>query len=227
MLRVDERTPAARKKPSIGAAIGSIGAGVAKKVAKKPSVKKASKRSSGRSVGSSAGRSVRNSGGGGGGSSNRRNSGGGGGGGGSAPKAPSIPSLEAFLASDPAYQSAIRSGKASLGDFISDVGRRRGEAGTQFNQTSASMERDRVQQLEDLKNEFASRGLINSGLYGDEQGRFQQQFTEQLNALKQQQAALLADLLSQETNYKREYQQSIEAAKQQALARRSAKYSIG
>ncbi len=89
------------------------------------------------------------------------------------------------------------------------------------------MERDRTTQLEDLKNEFASRGLINSGLYGEEQGRFQQQFTEQMNALAQQQSALLADLLSQENNYKRENAQALEVARQQAIARRASKYNIG
>ena len=84
-----------------------------------------------------------------------------------------------------------------------------------------------TQQLEDLRNEFASRGLIQSGLYGAEQGRFQQQFTEQQTALEQQQAALLADLLSQEKNYRRENDLATEAAKQEALARRAAKYKIG
>jgi hypothetical protein len=128
---------------------------------------------------------------------------------------------------DSTYQGAVRGGKRSLTDFLSEIGRRRGEATTQFTQTKGSMERDRVQQLEDLRNEFASRGLIQSGLYGEEQGRFQKQFGEQMTALQQQQQALLADLLSQETNYKREQDLALEQAKQEALARRAARYKIG
>jgi hypothetical protein len=89
------------------------------------------------------------------------------------------------------------------------------------------MERDREQQLADLENEFASRGLIQSGLYGEEQGRFQQQFTDQLTALDQQQTGLLADLLSQQKNYQRENDLAMQQAKQEALARRAAKYKIG
>jgi hypothetical protein len=89
------------------------------------------------------------------------------------------------------------------------------------------MERDRTAQLEDLMNEFASRGLIQSGLYAEEQGNFQNKFTEQMQALQQQQAGLLADLLSQETNFKREQALAIEKAKQDALQRRSSKYNIG
>ena len=138
-----------------------------------------------------------------------------------------IPDINAFLGTDAAYQNVVRGGKRSLADFLSELGRRRGEAGTQFTQTKASMERDRVQQLEDLRNEFASRGLIQSGLFGEEQGKFQQQFTQQSQALQQQQAALLADLMSQEKNYRREQDLALEAAKQEALARRAAKFKIG
>ena len=161
-------------------------------------------------------------------SSRSSGGGGGGGGGGSAPKrAPKPPSLASYLGTDSGYQSAIRGGKRSLADFISELGRRRGEATTSFNQTSASMERDRVQQLDDLRQEFASRGLIQSGLYGEEQGKFQKQFTEQQGALKQQQTSLLADLLSQQKNYQRENDLAMEVARQEALQRRAAKYKIG
>jgi hypothetical protein len=213
--------------------VGGRGSTVGIRPAKKPAVKKPTvtkgrvvRRSSGNSGGSSGGgsRNYRNSNSGGGGSS--RNSGGGGGGGGSyKPKSPpKAPSIGSYLGTDSMYQQAVRGGKKSLADFLSETGRRRGEAGTQFNQTKASMERDRLQQLNDLRQEFASRGLIQSGLFGEENGKFEQQFTEQSNALQQQQAALLADLLSQEKNYRRENDLALEAAKQEALLRRSQKY---
>lgn len=141
--------------------------------------------------------------------------------------APKPPSIAAYLGTDSAYQAALRGGKRSLADFISELGRRRGEATTQFDQTKSSMERDRVQQLEDLRNEFASRGTLQSTLYADEQSRFNEQFTTQMNSLAQQQAALLADLLSQQKNYQREQDLAMEAARQEALQRRAAKYRIG
>lgn len=143
------------------------------------------------------------------------------------PSAPKIPSLSSYLGTDSTYQQAVSGGKRSLNDFLSELGRRRGEAGTQFNQTKGSMERDRTTQLEALRDEFASRGLIQSGLYGQEQGNFQQKFTEQMTALQQQQAGLLADLLGQEKNYRRENDLATQAAKQEALLRRSQKYKIG
>ncbi len=224
----------------LGKAIGASVAKVAKKTTGRSTGKAVSRAvkstrksssSSGRSSGggSSRGYSSRSSSSG----SSRRSSGGSSGGSGgsravvSKPKPAAVPSLASYLGTDAAYQDVLRGSKRSLSDFLSELGRRRGEAGTQFNMTKSSMERDRTQQLEDLRNEFASRGLIQSGLYGEEQGKFQQQFAQQMQAMEQQQAALMADLLSQETNYKREQQLATEAAKQEALQRRAAKYKIG
>jgi hypothetical protein len=216
--------PVPAKKPTTTAKAISAGAKAGKAASK--AAKKVSSGSSGRSSGGGYSPS-RNSGGGGG----ANNRGGGGGGGGSykppaAPK-PSVPSIGNYLGTDSSYQGILSGSKRSLADFISELGRRRGESTTQFNDTKGSMERDRELRLGEMRDEFASRGLIQSGLYGEEQGRFQQQFTDQMNALQKQQAALLADLLSQETNFKREQELALEAARQDALARRAAKFNIG
>jgi hypothetical protein len=197
---------------------------------KKPSVSRVSSRSSARGSSGTQKAKPRYSGSSGGsnsGSSGGRSSGGGGIGGGGGFSTPSAPSLASYLGTDSTYQQSVRGGKRSLTDFLSELGRRRGEAGTQFNQTKGSMERDRTMQLEDLRNEFASRGLIQSGLYGEEQGKFQQKFTEQQTALEQQQAALLADLLGQEKNYRRESDLANEQAKQEAILRRAQKFNVG
>ncbi len=140
---------------------------------------------------------------------------------------PEPPSIDSYLGTDAAYQQALSGGKRSLEDYLSELGRRRGEAGTQYEQTKGSMERDRQQSLDDLREEFASRGLIQSGLYGREQGNFQKKFSEQMNALEQQQAGLIGDLLSQETNYRRESDLATQQAKQEALLRRAQKFNIG
>lgn len=217
---------------SIGSAIGSIAKKTAQTVAKKSSVKKSSgsgstrrssgNRSSGGSTSNPAGRSSYIGGG-----KSPTNNRGGKAPIGSTPTKSSIPDINAYLGMDSDYQNTLRGSKRTLNDYLSELGRRQGEAGTQFNDTKAGMERDRVQQLEDLKNEYASRGLINSGLYADEQGKFQQNYMTQLEALQKQQAALLADLMSQKTNFQREQELSNERARQEALQRRAAKYNIG
>jgi hypothetical protein len=187
------------------------------------------RRSSGSSGGGRYNPPRRSSGGYGSGSS--RGSGGSGGysgGGGSSykPSTPRAPSLKSYLSGDDAYQQVVRGGKRSLTDFLSEINRRRGEAGTTFEQTKGTMESDRVRQLQNLRDEFASRGLIQSGLYGQEQGRFQEQFETQRRALEQQQTGLVGDLLSQERNYRREQELMLEQAKQEALARRAQRYRL-
>jgi hypothetical protein len=154
--------------------------------------------------------------------------GGGGGGGGrnraQPPRRP--PSIKSYLAGDDVYQGARRGATRSLRDFLSELNRRRGEATTTFGQTKSTMEADRVRQLDKLREEFASRGLIQSGLYGQEQGTFQEQFAQQMQALQQQQAALMSDLLSQRKNYERENQLAMELARQEALQRRAERYRL-
>lgn len=139
---------------------------------------------------------------------------------------PKPPSIKEYLSGDEAFQQALRGGKRSMRDFLSDLKRRRGEAKTSFGQTKEAMELDRTRQLERMRDEFASRGLIHSGLYGKEQGRFQEDFMTQMQALEQQQASLLGDLLQQKTNFSREQELAMEAARQDALARRASRYNI-
>jgi hypothetical protein len=236
-----------QQSSGLGSSLGSIlakavkpksaGSSVGKSVSKVYKPSRSSSSSSRRSSSSSSSsRSSSSSSSYRGGSSSSSRSSGGGGGGGSvgrsigtsvAKSAPKPPDINSYLGTDSVYQNAVSGGKRSLADFLSELNRRKGEATTQYNTTLGGMERDRVQQLDDLRQEFASRGLINSGLYGEEQGKFQKQFSEQQNALGQQQTSLLADLMSQQTNYSREQQMALQAAKQEALARRAAKYKIG
>lgn len=142
------------------------------------------------------------------------------------PPKPKPPSIKEYLAGDEAFQQARRGSKRSLNDFLSDLQRRRGEAKTSFKQTTQSMERDRERQLERMKDEFASRGLIHSGLYAKEQGEFQEDFAQQMQSLEQQQAGLLADLISERTNFRREQELAMEAARQEALARRASRHNL-
>lgn len=139
---------------------------------------------------------------------------------------PKPPSLKQFLAGDEVYQQALRGGRRTLEDFLSELNRRRGEAGTSFDQTQEQMEQDRVRQLEKMKSEFASRGTLHSSLYGQEQGRFQEQFQTQMTQLSQAQQQLLADIMSQQTNFKREQELAMEMARQEALSRRASRYGL-
>lgn len=139
---------------------------------------------------------------------------------------PKPPSISKFLAGDEIYQQALRSGQASLGDILSEIARRRGEANVNFEQASRLLETDRERQLERLRNEFASRGLLHSSLFAEEQGTFQQDFMTAMQQLEQQRQQLLQDLVAQQTAARRRQELEMEAARQEALARRAERYNI-
>jgi hypothetical protein len=139
---------------------------------------------------------------------------------------PKPPSIKEWLAGDEVYQQGLRGGRRSLADFMSDIGRRRGEAETQFGLTTGTMEEDRTRQLERMRDEFAARGLIHSGLFGKEQGRFQEQFQKAMQQLETQQANLMQDFLGQERDFRREQDQAQEIARLEALQRRASRFNI-
>lgn len=140
---------------------------------------------------------------------------------------PKPPGIKEWLAGDEVYQQSQRASQRTLQDFLSELTRRRGESKTSFTQAQEQMERDRERQLAELRDEFASRGLIHSGIYGREQGEFQEQFQTQAEQLEQSQQQLLADILAQETNFRREQELAREMARQEALQRRAARFDLG
>lgn len=143
------------------------------------------------------------------------------------PKPKPPPSVKNYLAGDTGYQQLLRGQQRTLADFLADIGRQRTEAKTSFGDVTRSMEQEKERALEAMQNEFASRGLLQSGLFGKEQGEYNQDWANQMTQLEQGQQSLLSDLLSQRTNFQREQQLAQEAARQSAIRRRAEKYGIG
>lgn len=142
------------------------------------------------------------------------------------PPRPKPPSLKEFLAGDEVYQQALRGSSRTLADFLSELQRQRGEAGTAFRTTRENMETQRERQLQQLRDEFAARGLLQSGVYAGRQTMFEQDFARQLDDLQRSYNSLLQDLLAQETNFRRKQELALEMARQEAIARRAARYDL-
>jgi hypothetical protein len=120
----------------------------------------------------------------------------------------------------------LRNQQRTLSDFLSDIGRQRTEAETSFADVTRSMGLEKERALEAMMNEFASRGLLQSGLYAEEQGDYNRDWQAQMAQLQQGQQSLLGDLLSQKTNFGREQELAKEAARQDAIRRRAQKYGL-
>ena len=142
------------------------------------------------------------------------------------PPSPKPPGISAWLAGDEAFQAAQRGSQRTLSDLLSDLTRRRGETDTAFDQTRETAERGRDLGLDRMLQEFASRGMIHSGLFGQEQGRFQEDFQRDMERREQQRGMILADLLAQETNAKRQQENAMEVARMEALNRRAQRFNL-
>lgn len=172
-----------------------------------------------------------NSGGGGGG----RSYGGGGGGVGSnrtgsissyaaPPAPPAPPTLEAFSAKDSTYQSQLAALKKALADYQAQQGQSKTQYLTSYAGDRKTLGDNRTQGLDDLGNDFASRGLLQSGLYADSLSDLNADFDKRQAALDQARAAFLAQQGSDFTNFSSEQQIAQQRALQEAAARRAAQY---
>lgn len=180
---------------------------------------------------SSGGGGNRVSSGGGGG----RNYGGGGGGVGSnrtgsisnyapPPPPPAPPTLEAFSAKDSTYQSQLAALKKALADYQAQQGQAKTQYLTSYAGDRKTLGENRTQGLDDLGNDFASRGLLQSGLYADSLSDLNSDFDKRQSALDQARAAFLASQGSDFTNFTSEQQLAQQKALQEAAARRAAQY---
>lgn len=165
-------------------------------------------------------------GGGGGGYSGGGFSGGGGGGGGGSSRPASPPSLSSWLGRDADYQDQLRAFARSLSDFGADTKRRTGKVNADYESGAKQMGTQRVKDLSDIMNDFASRGLLKSGLYGARAAEYETTYNTNLGELGKNKKSLLDDIGTEESNFKRQQSLAKETARKEAARRRAEKYGI-
>jgi len=172
--------------------------------------------------------STSSGGGGGGGSS----SGGGGGGTGfssggqlGASIAPPMDSAT-FLAGDPTYQSQL----AALSKALNDYRAQMQDSQNQYNVSYAGNTRDLGQQRGigqvDLGNDYASRGLYESGLQAKAMGDLLDMFARRQSDLDTSKANFMSNTARDYGNFQSENNLSEQKAKQDALARAAAQLGV-
>lgn len=142
------------------------------------------------------------------------------------PKPPAPPTLEAFSAKDSTYQSQLSALKKALADYLAQQGQSKTQYLTSYGADKKTLGENRTQGLSDLENDYASRGLLQSGLYADSLSDLNADFDKRQAALDQARAAFLAQQTNDLTNFKSEQQIAQQKALQEAAARRAAQYGI-
>ena len=140
------------------------------------------------------------------------------------PPPPPPPTLEAFLGSDATYLQQKAAFDKAKSDYLSQQGQSRTQYETNFLSDKDTLTKNRTQSLGDLENDYASRGLLQSGLYADSMANMNTDYDKRTSALEQAKAAFLAGLANDLTNFTSEQGLMLTKAQQEAAARRSAQY---
>lgn len=137
-----------------------------------------------------------------------------------------VPDINAYLGSDTGYQNQIREFDKALQDFTADVLRRRGSLDSEFGLSKKALEDQRLLDLESIEDDFGARGLLRSGLYAGELGKYEKEYGERQSDLARRNNEAIASLVQEESGFKSQQELKKQAAKEAAVARRAAQYGI-
>lgn len=183
---------------------------------RRPSPPPAQQRGSGnRTTSSSTGRVVSGTGGGGGG-----------GGIAAAPPAPSPMSINDWLGQDSAYISQKGALAKALADYQAQMGKQQTQYEGGYKNNLRDLGINKTRSMDDQQNDFASRGLLFSGVYGQDASKLVNDFSRRESDLALNRSNWLDNLATDFSNFKDQQQLTEEKAKQDAIARRAAQYGL-
>jgi hypothetical protein len=114
--------------------------------------------------------------------------------------------------------------RKAYADFLASQTNDKTQYQNQYGLNVKSLGEDRTKGFDDLLNDYAGRGLLNSGVYGKAYADLQTDYDARQTQLDTQRQAYLQDLATNLGNFKGDQATATTSAKQEALARRAAKY---
>lgn len=137
-----------------------------------------------------------------------------------------VASIEEFLTGDSGYQQQLRQFGQSLADFMADVTRRRGTMESEYGLSKKALEDQRLKDLDMLEDDYGSRGLLRSGLYGKAVGDYEQEFGQRSSDLSRRQQDAMALLSQEQGQFDTQTNLQKQAAREAAIRRRAEQLGI-
>lgn len=131
-----------------------------------------------------------------------------------------------YLQGDVDYQSTLRNLQRSLTDYQAQQKVQQARAAGDYGYAKNSMGLQRTNDLSDIQNDYAARGILNSGVYGTRLGDYNTQYNNQVGELTRQYNNQLSDFRTSYNNFLRQQQYEKEAARNAAISRRAAKLGL-
>lgn len=135
---------------------------------------------------------------------------------------PAMPSTAAFLGGDSTYQSQISQYRKALSDYMAQQNTQKTQYQNQYGIDLNSLNQSRQQAQTGIQDDFASRGLLNSGVYGKAYSDLQSEYDTRQTQLEGSRTSFLQQLNDALSNLKGQQQTGLTQAKQDAIARRAA-----
>lgn len=136
--------------------------------------------------------------------------------------APKLSSTQKYLNSSADYQNTLRDLNRSLADFQAQQSTQKSRAGQDYGLAQKQMGDQRTQDLSDLENDFAARGILHSGVYGSRLGTYNTQYDTKQSDVTRAYSRQMQDFNTAYNNFVRQQSYQKEAAREAAIRRRAA-----
>lgn len=130
--------------------------------------------------------------------------------------------LSAFLGADTTYQGQLSAFQKALSDYRANQNTQKTQYLSQYGLDAKNLGQSRQTDEGNLNDDYASRGLLNSGLYGKAFSDLEGQYDQRQTGLDTGRDSFLAQLASAYNDYRSTQQQDVTKAKQDAISRRAA-----
>jgi hypothetical protein len=150
---------------------------------------------------------------------------GGGGGGSSSVSKPAPPiSINDFLSSDSTYSAQLAALNKAIADYTAQQDRAKGRYDVDYGSRKRDLGTARERSLDEQENDFASRGILFSGVYGQDVNKLVTDFARRQSDMDIARANYAAGLADDLSNFRDERQLSMTKAKQDAVNRYNLRY---
>lgn len=139
---------------------------------------------------------------------------------------PKPPSIDEWLAGDTTFQDQESAIKKALADYEADMNRQKGQYNTEFETNLGNIQTSQDAAQNDMLNDFASRGMLNSGVYANSLSELLADYNQRRSQLETGRSNWLADLAGAFQNFQSEQELVGQRARQDAINRRAAQFGL-
>jgi LysM repeat protein len=143
-----------------------------------------------------------------------------------APAAPKTPTLEEWLAGDSTFNQQMAGYDRSKADYEAQYGQQQQNTQRDYDTTTRALQQQGVVDRDQQMNDYAGRGVVNSGVYGTALADYNNNFNTKLSNLNQGLQDTMNNQGNARTNFLRQLQLEQDTARQDAIRRRAQQLGI-